>query len=385
MKPGRTVAAQAVSDGRRIKWTLEQAIQGETDRVRVDWLRFTLPLGAVVPFEQRGEVDPGVLGTMDRAEREVQVLARGIEAEPLGAMYVARKAAVMLADRLGFEVGTVEDRGQDFYLCRVPLLVNAETVGFVLAGSDKSAQQAGTVHFNLFGAACLRVSHAQWAGVASWVRDASGWITRCDLALDIFEGFDIASMPQAWLNGQFDVRGQRPAEREAGAWTSGHSRTFYVGKRETGKELRGYEKGDELFGHEAGDPWFRAEVEFRNNARVIDPAILERPADFFAGAYPWCAALLAAQSVQAEPVRIPAGQRVKDATARAAVSRTAAWVVRVAMPSVREVFDKAGEFFDEQLIGSVGRLSHRLRGWSEVERRQAFAQVFGASPLASGP
>lgn len=379
------VAAQAVSDGRRIRWTLEQRATQDQQRVRCDWLRFTLPVAAVCPWVERLPVDATVLGAMDWQERELQLAARLSEGddEPAGALYVARKAAQAIADVLGvFELGQVDDKGLDYYLCRVPLLVEGQVVGHVLAGG-KTQSQAATVHVNLHGEGCLRVSHAKWAEVASFIEAGQGWITRCDLAVDVFAGEDIAAVPGAYLAGAFNVRGQRPAQREAGAWTSGHSRTFYVGRRETGKEFRGYEKGDQLFGADVGDPWVRYEVEFRNNARVIATDILRRPADFFAGAYPFCADLLARLSIDAAAERIPAGQRVKDATAKAAAMRLGTWVKSVAAPSLCALLRYGGEVLDLIVDSEAHRVPGRLRGWSASEVHRAFSQAFGA--LAPAP
>ncbi len=300
-------------------------------------------------------------------------------------MYVARKAANMLRARLpGFEVGAVEDKGMDFYLARVPVLFEGVTVGHVLAGGSSSTQ-AATVHFNLHGAACLRITSQDHCRIAAWIRQSSGWITRCDLAVDVFDGDDITDMPRAYLSGAFDLRGQRPKQREAGSWTSGFSRTFYVGRRETGKELRAYEKGDELFGPELDDAWIRYEVEFRNNLRVIDVAILERPADFFAGAYQFCADLLDRIGVDSHAQRIPAGQRVKDATAKAAAHRVAAWIKRVAAPSVCALLQYGGDLLENIVDSEAHRTAVRLRGWNTAELAAAFRSEFGALAPAPSP
>ncbi len=380
MSRGKTVAARPVSDGRRIRWTLEQAVQAGTDRVRVDWLRFTLPLSAVVASEDRKVIDASVLGAMDRRGRELQIAIQATSGadEPIGALYVVRRGAARVCEILdAFEPGAVEDKGMDFYLTRVPLRVGDETVGYVLAGG-KSSDQAATVHVNLFGSACLHISRAQWAAISAWIEQSGGWVTRCDLAVDVFAGDDITALPDQYRAGAFDVRGQRPSQREAGSWTSGHSRTFYVGQRLTGKEFRGYEKGDQLLGHEAGDEWIRYEIEFRNNARIIDPEILTRPADFFAGAYPFCESLLERLAVEADAQRIPAGQRVKDKTAEAAVRRVAGWVRRVAAPSLCAVLSYGGELIDSIVDSESWRKAARLRGWSPAELRAAFNQSFGA-------
>lgn len=377
MSRGQVVAAKPLSDGKRIRWTLEQVAHVAGDRVRIDWLRFTVPVTAVLPFDERQAVDATRLGDADWRARELDLAARLSQGtdEPAGALYVARKAAQHIAELLGgFELGTVEDKGMDFYLTRVALLREGETVGFVLAGG-KSGTQAATVHVNLFGSACLHLSPEKYARIADYIRAGQGWITRCDLAVDVFSGDDISELPAHYLDGAFDVRGQRPAQREAGSWTSGHSRTFYAGRRETGKEFRGYEKGHELFGPDSGDGWIRYEVEFRNNARVIDIDILTRPADFYAGAYPFCAALLDRLNVQAEAQRIPAGQKVKDATAKAAAYSVLRYLKRVVAPTVSACLQYAGDAVEWVIDSEAHRLPSRLRGWAPSEIAKAFATV----------
>ena len=43
----RTAEARPVMHGGQVKWTLEQIEQTNQGRVRLDWLRFTVPLDAV--------------------------------------------------------------------------------------------------------------------------------------------------------------------------------------------------------------------------------------------------------------------------------------------------------------------------------------------------
>lgn len=386
MTKGKTVAAHPVMDGRRVRWTLEQQEQRTQEKVRIDWLRFTLPLDAVVRCDRDLDPDLSALALVDKRARDLVRACRNADAELdyTGAMAVAKSCARQLVERLGvFEVGQVEDKGMDYYSARCSILVEGQVVGVCLAGG-KSPDQAGTVHVNLFGAACLHLSPAKWATVRQWVAESKGWLTRADLAVDVWTGEDITQMPVWYLEGAFDVRGQRPSQTEAGSWTSGHSRTFYVGKRETGKCLRAYEKGDELFGHEVNDPWVRYEVELRNNARVLDLELLTRPADFFAGAYPFCAALLERLEVVAQAQRIPAGQKLKDATAEAAALRAANWTARVAAPTVCALLSMGGDVLDFIVESNEHRIPGRLRGFTVPQLREAFNKVAAKfAPLAA--
>ena len=377
MNKGLTVAAQQVIDGRRIRLTLEQMQQESQQMVRLDWLRFTLPIDAIVRSDREASPDLAAFAAADAQARRKMVACRLVDAslDYTGAMALARETAKQLVEHLGlFEVGQVEDQGMDFYTARCPLILEGATVGWCLAGG-KSLQQAGTVHVNLFGGACLHLSPAKLALLRDWLQRSNGWLTRTDLAVDVWSGEDIQLVESLYLEGAFDVRGQRPSQTNNGSWTCGHSRTFNVGKRETGKMLRAYEKGDQLFGHEANDPWVRYEVELRNNARVLDLDLLIRPADFFAGAYPFCAALLDRLQVEASAQRIPAGQKLADVTAEAAAMKAAQWTSRVAGPTVCALLSMGGDILDFIVQAQSHRTPTRFRGFTPAAMRQALQKV----------
>lgn len=384
---GQRVAAKPLMDGRTVKFTLEQIRGQDGALVRLDWLRFTLPLDAVVRGDASLPQDLSVLDVMDKRGRDLirQARAADTEAEYCGAMAVARSGAIALAKLLpGFEVGPVEDKGMDYYAARCPLIYEGETVAHVLAGG-KSSNQASTVHFNMHGSACLFISHEKWQGIRQWIERSRGYITRVDLACDVFEGDDITKVRDAYLSGEFDVNGKRPSQTEHGSWTSGHSRTFEVGKRQTGKCMRSYEKGDEQFGHEENSPWIRYEVEVRNSARVIDTQVLERPADFFAGAYPFCEALLERLGQQAEAEKIKTSTRVQDATAEAAVSRKLRWFERVCIPTVNVALRNPGETLEKLLDRNAHRVPASLLGFASEKIRSAFEKVGEALAPAPSP
>lgn len=384
MTAGQQVDAKPVSDGRRVRWTLEQVYSADQTIARIDWLRFTVPLDAVIPVQEWPSLDAAFLDSVGWQGRQLVRDARASGTEAEGSLGVARRGAAFVCEMLGaFDVGSVDDKGQDFYEARCALVADGATVGYVMAGG-KSTSQARTVHVNLFGAACLHLRHANYVPLRGWLERVGGWITRADIAVDVFEGADISACLDAYSRGDFDVRGKRPQENMVGAWHSGHSRTFQVGKRETGKCLRVYEKGDQLFGHEAADPWLRYEVEFRSSARVVDLDVLTRPADFFAGAYPFCAALVARLAPHVAPQRIPTFQALKDKTADAAVARVCRWVGATAAPSVAAVLELGGEVLADILKASFGRAPGRFRGFAVADLQRAFRSI-GAVPAPTAP
>lgn len=364
-------------DGQRIRWTLEQVYRQTQQKVRIDWLRFTVPLDAIVRAEPLPCPLIAELAAMDKVERERQLMCRLADAslDYAGAQALCASAANRLVEALGcFEVGHPEDKGMDYYTARCPILHEGKAVGYALAGS-KSPHQVGTVHLNIFGEACLYVSPAKWSRVRDWIASAGGWITRVDLACDVWAGDRIKDVCEAYKAGSFDVRGQRPKESQAGSWISGHSRTLYVGKRETGKMFRAYEKGDQLFGEEANDPWIRYEVELRNNARVLSLDVLTRPADFFAGAYAFTEELLNRLEEASTPEAIPAGQKLVDATAEAAAVRLARWFKTTAAPSFCALLSMGGDVLENIFDREAHRAPGRLRGFAQTDVRVAMEKV----------
>lgn len=380
----RTADARPVMDGARIKWTLEQIEQSNQGRVRLDWLRFTVPLDAVTKHEPT-LVDVTFLETLDQRGRDLIRMSNSTEPEVYTSAHaVCASGARQLIELLGcFELGQLA-RGMDFYTARAELLFAGEVVGHVLAGG-KSVHQAGTVHFNLHGAAMLQIPPDRLARVREFIADAGGKITRADLSLDLWTGHDVLNVEAAYQRGEFDMRGKRPGQRNLGSWTCGHSRTFEVGSRATGKLFRGYEKGDQLFGPEHGSEWLRYEVELRDNHRVIDLDVLTRPADFFAGAYAFCARVLAEEQVQAQAQVIRTTPELADRTAEAAVTRVVRWVARTAAPSLCAVFELGGDLLAEVIDRERHRMPRRLLGIAPDLLRQTFEKVASAIAPAAAP
>lgn len=395
--------ARAVIDGNKIKFTLERQQASNATLVRCDWLRFTVPADTFVKhyapdwakvegasqqladcFAFWADVPPSEL-PKDMAGLAVTVHAVGGGILTTTALSLAKQGASELVKRIGvFSVGVPEVSGMDFYAARCPLMYEGAVVGYVLAGG-RSVRQASTVHFNLFGSGCLHILPHHLKQIAAFIDESNGWITRTDLALDVWSGLDVTEVQSAWRDGQFDVRGKRPGQREMGSWSSGHSRTFEVGSRGTGKLLRAYEKGDELFGHEAADPWVRLEVEYRASHRVIETDVLRNPAEYFAGAYPWLAEFVQKIELGVSAMKIPTHEEIKDAHADAAVQRVTRWVMHTAGPAIAAIWNMGGDVIAKVVEQNEHRTSRRLRGFAPLDIRAAFEQVAAALAPASAP
>lgn len=372
---GAYIDARPVLDGRQLKWTLERQQQAVPGLVRVDWLRCTVPMDAVTGGREE-MADWSVLDVLDPRGRDLVRQGRGVSDAPEKGLALVRAGAELLLSMLpaGFSLGAVEPRGMDFYTVSAQVLHNGVEVGKVLAGGGR-ANQASTVHFNLYGQACLHIDHDTWVRLRNWLGKAHGHITRIDLALDRWQGGSVADVETAYTDGEFDVRGKRPTQRHAGCWTSGHSRTYYVGSRDTGKQFRGYEKGDEIFGPEQKDPWVRYEVEIRNNNRIIDLDSLSHPQDFFAGAYPFCQRMLDECAAVSQAKRIPTGQKLVESTAEGEVLRVLRWFKRTAAPTVAALLTHCGDAFEQIVFDQSFRTPARLTGWTAADLRKAFDSV----------
>lgn len=382
----RLTQARPLSDGKTVRWTLERYYRESQARVRLDWLRFTVPVSGFFTLDELSAFEAQALAKTDQHGRDVmrECRAADVDSEYMGALSMARVLAVRVAAVLGegFDAGSAEGRGMDYYTVRCPILYRGERVGYAMAGGKQQAQQS-TLHVSLEGQGCLHVSHANYPAVRAFIDKARGWITRVDLACDVFEGDSIESVSSAYLGGEFDVRGKRPKQSHAGGWDMGESRTYYVGSRSTGKLFRAYEKGDEQFGADANDPWIRYEVEFRRENRVIETEILTSPADFFSGAYPFCAALLDRLGESHVPQRTKTGADVVALTELAKVQGTLKWLRQIAGPAIAAVWNHGGELIAEVVEKKSAQMPRRLAGICHTRLSSLFEQAAGA--LAPDP
>lgn len=237
--------------------------------------------------------------------------------------------AVNWARVLGFEPGEAKP-GRDFY-DHTFTIVNEEghEVGSVSGGG---VMQRGTFCFTLKGHGCTTAQPGWEHRAYDFLQPLEATITRIDLARDFYKGeYCFQAAYDAYQNDEFSYRGRKPSFDDMGS-TKGHTTTFYVGKRESGKLFRGYDKGHQF--KLMDDPWWRAEVEIRNHNRIIPLESLIRPASFFAGAYGFCARILE----DVEPQSIPTGVK----TSEASVQRTLQWFEKTVAPSLVHICQNAG-------------------------------------------
>jgi phage replication initiation protein len=238
--------------------------------------------------------------------------------------------AIHFAQLLGFQRG--ESRpGRDYYDHSFTIInENGQEVASVSGGGES---QCGTFCFSLKGNGCTFAQPGWEQRVYDFFAPLSAKVTRIDLARDFFAGqYGYQQAVQAYQDGEFSYRGRAPSKMAIGDLLDGHSTTFQVGKRESGKIFRGYDKGHQF--KLMDDPWWRAEVELRSSNRIIPLETLIRPAAFFAGAYGFTARILEG----VEPQTIPTLQRVAEAS----VERTVRWFERTVAPSLVHISLAAG-------------------------------------------
>ena len=231
---------------------------------------------------------------------------------------------------------------------------------------------------NLYGTACTFAKPSWRFEMADLVDQVSGVITRCDLALDFFDGITggMQRIQADYENGLMDSGGKRLKCNMVGDWMNGKGRSFYIGSKEVGKQTNIYEKGHQLFGDKDASGWMRAELRLGNKARVLDVDMLRRPADFFAEASPWHAALLreADEQIELNPASLACNGRLAAETIEAEVTRNKRWVRDVAGPSLALMFTLMdGEEFAAIVEGAS--LPGRLRRFSRDEIARVYQRA----------
>lgn len=391
-----TRPAVLVLDGNQIKVRLEADRQKNGAPVHVDWLRFTLPRRAA-PVPGVDHLFPTHFDNLwhesSRAARLASLIASMPDCEVSGAgslsfrpdersaaleaFQVAEDVAAMLGE--GFDVAVEVRKGHDFYKFRWSILRNESECGWVgfLSSSTSPRQQAQgkTIHVNLYGLACTFGAHGWRKKAADYIDQHAGDITRCDLALDFFDGlpggFD--TVRQDYENGLCNVNGKEPKCNMLGDWVHGHGRSFYFGSKEAGKQTNVYEKGDQLFGVEAGSMWHRVELRYGNKLRVLPTDILRRPSDFFAGASTWHASQVLKASNLWAAEKVACKKRLEVQTVEAEAVRSFRWIRSVAVPSVAAWLQHGTDQFVE--LFKTEQLPGRLAKFSHAELKNAFEKV----------
>jgi phage replication initiation protein len=298
-------------EGQKVKFLCLERTASADSGVVVDYFRATVSRDAIFSssIPSKGEL------IVDGLQLDSEIVA---------------DLAVHFAKILGFTTG--ESRpGRDYYDYSFTIVnENGQEVASVSGGGES---QRGTFCFSLKGNGCTFAKLGWEQRVYDFFAPLAAKVTRIDLARDFFEGqYGYQQAVEAFNEGEFSYRGRAPSKMAVGDLIDGHSTTFQVGKRESGKIFRGYDKGHQFKLME--DKWWRAEVELRSSNRIIPLETLIRPASFFAGAYGFTARILE----DVAPQSIPTLQKVAEAS----VERTIRWFERTVAPSLVHISLSAG-------------------------------------------
>ncbi|MFT3717226.1 replication initiation factor domain-containing protein [Pseudorhodoferax sp.] len=381
----RPLLSPLVLDGSEVKARLLAERSASEAPVHVDWLRFTIQRRHVLPSaEVLFPPAAGQSGNIWDAEPRMAKLhatLRELQGGDFAAAAQAWELGEQVAGTLGpdFVVHPEMRKGHDFYRHRWSIERAGQEVGWIgfLASGDSPRQKAQTrtIHVNLYGHACTFAVHGWRERMADLIDQHDGTVTRCDLALDWFDGMPggILQVEADYEAGLMDVLGKTPKCNHVGDWStrSEGGRSFYFGSKEAGKQTNVYEKGDQLFGTAECSPWMRIELRYGNKLRDLPTDMLRRPADFFAGASPWHASKLRefeASDWCAES--IACRERLPVQTTDAEVSRVWRWLDNTASAAIAVAFKFAGDSFLD--LVHARKLPGRLRMFKESEVSAAF-------------
>jgi phage replication initiation protein len=386
-----------VVDGEQVKLRLMAERQATKTPVHVDWVRFTTmrrnsptpsafllfpprqPLATDFTLSEYWERDK----EFTAISTENRMPLNDFAADDFAAAAESFELAQSVANALGksFSVFQEPKKGMDFYRYRWSIELNGNECGWVgfLASSSSPRQdsQALTLHVNLFGMACTFADHGWRDRIADIVDEYEGTLTRCDLALDYFDGLPggIESIRQDYRDGLCNVGGRKLKFSMVGDWENNHDRSIYLGSREAGKVTNAYEKGDQLFGEKFNSDWLRVELRYGNKHRVLDSEMLRRPADFFAGASDWHASMLLKADAIATPEPVKCIPRLQLETVEAECARNVRWLHNTAAASMAIAY----QYLSESELWSIleaQKLPGRLKKFSLAEIKRCMSSAF---------
>lgn len=224
-----------------------------------------------------------------------------------------------------------QEKGKDGWLYRRPLKVVDKLVANVDYG-ERDDSQRGWSRVDMPGQGC------EWVNDWSVMFDAitslrSSEARRIDIALDFLDGSMTHSRCRAAYDaGLFTASGRKPKAKEVLPVQGNEGRTLYVGRRESPKFFRCYEKGWQIFSQlpesaktvlkesaqmlVRGQPigfsdWYRLEVELKAVGDYM-PSLdaIRNPDGYFSGACSFFSQLLPSSKP------IPAIMKVPDFGAR---------------------------------------------------------------------
>lgn len=194
------------------------------------------------------------------------------------------------------------ERGKDGFQQAAAVVADDLVLGRVDYGGES---QRGWVRWNITGQGCGWVQ--DWDAVEAVEALDSAQLKRADIALTTWQGeVSHERVVESHASGRFTTRGRPPELQQILSSNTRAGRTCYVGKRDSDKFGRFYEKGFEMLrdmpesrrseiSSISGYPVegiYRCEIELKSKTRPITWDVIERRDQYFAGCYPFCADVL---------------------------------------------------------------------------------------------
>lgn len=316
--------------------------------VGIDWLTFTFPMARL---EECSATNMDFLGAfLFGANSMLRVL------RPTGRHFQFYTNHCLIMDREG------------------------EMVGRVAFGGNRD-----TMMVDLTGTGCRWVK--SWSHVKFQLEVLSARISRCDVAVDDFDGVsldasrrqsadDLRELAEQARGGLFKGRGRPPLTSFRDDHGSRKGCTLYVGQKGH-NQLCMYEKGREQ-GDETS-PWLRYENRFYGKHvgdeagnRGVPLDILSHPLRFFRGAHAWLAALCDRVGLVDLARRAVVVKAKVEATAKALVQ----WMRTQVGPSLNLVVQALGDEADAFVRKHLTRdsLPSRFKGLGAAEHLQSLVR-----------
>jgi phage replication initiation protein len=264
-------------------------------------------------------------------------------------------ASFFLGSETGIRVLRPTGKAHNFYANSCVMLDREGTLcGHVAFGGKE------TLSFDLTGAGCRWVKN--WHAVRYQLEMLGARISRCDVAVDDFEGvlFNVRDMAGRALAGDFGGAGRPPKSRFIDDHGNATGCTLYVG-RKGHKEFCLYEKGKQL--KDVSSPWVRGEQRFygKHFADQGDGAtsirgglpyeILTAPMRFWRGAH----ALLAGMTAHLHLDDVVEALHVVKAKVEATATAMVKWFREQCGPTLNLLFEALGDEAPAFLRAKVAR------------------------------
>lgn len=231
-----------------------------------------------------------------------------------------------IANGFGDHSGMVETRqrpgGWQGYEQSRTVTVGGQHVGIMAYGGSN---QRGWVSINLSGQGCAWVD--DWKATEDVYSSLRAYeARRVDIALDTYQReVTHDTVVEAYREGQFSVTNHTPAMRLILNEDRYDGQTVYVGKRQSGKFFRGYEKGYELASKNPGlrvthideipiEDFYRLEIELKAKEGPLPTDLIAQRDNYFSGAYPYLQSVLDAEPKTYSQSREKAIQRTVEET-----------------------------------------------------------------------